>query len=510
MKASTQQRRYAIVFTLLLALTLGAFAYASSAAGTATLNIPSSTADAACPRDGAMAPTASQGSTVSFSLAGYHANEGIAMSFTFPDGHVLDLPGVMALDGPVNTLNSTVAPAPKVDAGGELYFTYNLGKNWPVGCYSILAVGQSSGNQGKTQLVINPAAPAPTLSPKLNVYKEDGDSKDGVRGDVIAITGQGFAAGVHVSIAMAAPDGTIMPFPAQPLTSASGKFTTTFQFTQASPTGKYTFTASGGGLETPSTEFTLLPTAVTRTGDSQLTVIATSASESPPLYKVEVQGQRFKPLEGVALQLTFPRYAPASASDTVVALPLQRADAQGKFTVVFYLDQQSPTGGYMIMAAGSDSTTKVTKNFAIPPEITETPPDTPASTPTATLVPTATNTPTASPSPTLTASPTATPTAPPTATPTTPPTTTPVPTATAVTTLTVTVPTTMTATATPTMYIIVPPTVPGIPTPSGVSPTATATPPAEVATPAAAIELDPPGESASVDPPDSSSPLWDP
>jgi len=368
MNTFTHKRRYAMAFTLLLVLVFGSFVYISAAAGPAMIAIPTSMAAVPCTPGGALVPTAVQGSPVSFNLSDFHANEGIAMSFTFPDGHTLNLPAVLAMDGTMNTLNSTVDPTPNVDDSGELYFSYYLNQSWPIGCYIIQAVGQSSGNEGKTGLMIMAAKVDPPFSPLLNVHKEADGSASGVRGDTIVMKGEKFAGGVPVLISVKAPDGTVSSFPAQPLTSLDGKFRTTFHFTQASMLGAYIFTASGGGLEEPSAAFTLIEAPTPPPGIGILNVITTTISLQPPLYKVEVQGNKFNPNDGVKLKLTIPAYTLGAPSSTVVDLPMQRANDQGKFMFVFYLDQGSPTGIYNITGTGSNGKPTPAESFKIPPK----------------------------------------------------------------------------------------------------------------------------------------------
>ncbi len=367
MNTFTHKRRYAMAFTLLLVLVFGSFVYISAAAGPAVITIPTSIGATPCIPGGTLVSTAIQGSPVGLSLSGFHADEGIAMSFTFPDGHTLDLPAILAMDGTVNSLNSKVDPTPNVDSSGELYFAYHLNQSWPVGCYTIHAVGQSSGNVGETKLVIEGATLDPPPSPNLNVYKEADLTNEGERGDTIVMSGKKFAGGAHVSIAVQAPDGTVSPFPDQPLTSLDGKFTITFHFTQASMLGTYFFTASGGGLEDPSTKFTLkeAPTPTTPP-PAKLDVIVTPIPEQL-VHSVEVQGSQFDPQDGVALKLTIPASAIGEPSNTVVELPMQRANDQGKINFVFHLDQRSPTGKYTITAVGSNGEALATKDFMILP-----------------------------------------------------------------------------------------------------------------------------------------------
>lgn len=505
MNAFKQKRRYALIFILLLALALGSFVYASSAAGAATLDIPSSPASAICAIDGSSAPTAAQDGVVSFSLGGYRANEGIAMYFTFPNGQIRDLPAILAMDGPVNAKNANVVPAPNVDAGGELYFTYQLGQNWPVGCYSIQAIGQDSGNLGVTKLVIEDAKPMPKPTPALKVYKEEGGAVEGQQGDVIAITGAGFPAGASVGISIKMPDGVVNSFPTAPIASASGKFTTIFQFTQTSVTGKYTFTASspGGPL---AADFTLKGPAAPAASKATLTPLVSSDALSPLTHKVEIQGSFFTPLEGVTLWLSLPYSQLGAGASSAMSLPLQHANAQGKFVAIFMLDEHYPSGVYMVTAIGSVSKSTATAPFVIPQVAVAAPPTGGGI---ATAVPTAkpTTAPTDTPIPTSTPMATNTPTsAPPSATATSTPapippmaTSTPAP-------PTATLALTSTAMLTPTaLTTTVPPLVVLTPTPSGSldAPDVGADPPA------ADDPADPPeGQSAVVDPTDSSMIIW--
>jgi hypothetical protein len=144
-----------------------------------------------------------------------------------------------------------------------------------------------------------------------------------------------------------------------------------------------------------SATFTLKATPAEATSGSALKAIVMDDPQNPLSHRVEIQGQLFTPLEGVILQLHLPYYPLAPGSETMLSLPLQRANAQGKFSLVFTLDQRYPTGTYSLTATGSTSDAIAVAPFEIPPALVG-----------ATLIPTAmsmpTEPPTATPLPTLT------------------------------------------------------------------------------------------------------------
>ena len=173
------------------------------------------------------------------------------------------------------------------------------------------------------------------------------------------IHGVNFYPNEQVGIWITQPDGSVIGHPTQ-VASDAGNIESSFQFTSAHQTGKYTFTAYGltshyqvfapfelrSGVSIPSGWAQLrvaypFPAATTQNGSA-----------------IAVSGTLFKPNEPVGIWITMPTGA-------VRGLPTQLADGNGDFHAELAIDERLPLGTYSLTASGVQSGRLVITQFDV-------------------------------------------------------------------------------------------------------------------------------------------------
>lgn len=363
MQLNHLRRPFTVAFTLTLAAVLGLFAYSSSAVGTgAVIQVRGETSDTC---RGSTVRAAYQDSVVSLELQQFWPGEPVYVSLTFPDGRVLspvvtsfaDINSVQpafTIDGvPLNGLDGVIdMPAnfpwvQSTSSGGDYAFPFPVTNRWPYGCYTFTALGAWSNRQAQATFAVRarPLTPPPASPASLVVEDNTTGDRSSQQGAFVNIFGRSFIANELVSIWITAPDGTVFPFPYQPLTSDIGSFSVPFIFDANHPTGRYHFTALGtySGYQVIST-FELSSRSSPTGGFAELQAVAPSAVDGV----IEVRGKLYWPYERVDVWLTLPDGA-------VRGLPSQFANDIGEFFATFTVDQRLPTGEYDITAKGAAS-----------------------------------------------------------------------------------------------------------------------------------------------------------
>jgi len=379
MQLNQMRRPFAVAFTLTLAAVLGLFAYGSSAVGTGAVMVVRGETSGSC--GGRQVAAGYQDSNFSLELQQFWPGEPVAISFTFPDGRVLspvvtsfaDTNSVqpsqfvqLLLSGvPLNGLDGVIdMPAnfpwiQNTSAGGDYAFPFPVTNRWPYGCYSFTALGGWSDRQSQVTFAVVPRqGPGPAVSPaSLTVEDNTTGDQSSQQGAFVNIFGRSFIANEAVSIWITAPDGVVIPFPYQPLTSDIGSFSVPFIFDANHPTGRYSFTALGtySGFQVIA-PFNLTSRASPTGGFAELQAVAPSAVDGV----IEVRGKLYWPYERVDVWLTLPDGA-------VRGLPSQFANDIGEFFATFSVDERLPVGVYDITAKGADSGYLKITTFQITP-----------------------------------------------------------------------------------------------------------------------------------------------
>jgi hypothetical protein len=353
-------------FAGLLALTLGLFTYSTRAADTGRLFV-FGPASATCERTGQTATAGFQNSSFGVELQNFWAQERVAISITFPDGRVFS-PSVAQLAdnnsllpynsaGVRNGLDGVIdmpANVPYVQpssVGGDYYARFTITSRWPYGCYTLTARGLGSSRQAQSSFVVTPrvgAAPNPGQA-TLTIQDNTTGDQSSQQGAIVNIFGRGFVARELISIWMTAPDGTVTPYPYQPVSSDIGSFAETFTFNALFPTGVYKFTALGNqsGYQVIA-DFNLTSRPSNTSGWAQLRVAFPADTGGAQRTFFEVQGKRYNPGERVDIWMTLPDGA-------VRGLPSQFANEFGEFYAVLYLDERLPVGEYDFTGKGASS-----------------------------------------------------------------------------------------------------------------------------------------------------------
>jgi len=364
----------ALGLALILAIVFGVFTYRTSAVNTGALMYVHGPASAACTQTGASVPAGYQGSNFGLELQQFWPSEPVMISFTFPDGRVLSpvvtsINDLNSLQNPVTYLNYNGVQIPIngldgvidmpanfpwisfTSVGGDYYFPFLATNKWPYGCYTFTGLGLQSNRQVSASFAVIPqVGPAPNPG-QATLIVEDNTTGDpsSQQGALVNIFGRGFVANEVISIWITAPDGVVISFPYQPVSSTIGSFSVPFQFNANHPTGFYAFTALGNssGYQVI-TRFNLTSRSSQQNGWAQLRVAFPASRNGAQGTLFEVQGKRFNPFERIDIWMTLP-------DNAVRGLPSQYADANGEFFADIYLDERLPTGEYDFTAKGADS-----------------------------------------------------------------------------------------------------------------------------------------------------------
>jgi hypothetical protein len=360
---------FAIGFGGVLALLLGLFASNSTAVNNGALMYVFGSTTATCDQTGQNVAADYQDSGFGLELQQFWPNEPVRISFTFPDGRVLSPVVTSGTDDNsvqlsttdwiyngqyINTLDGVIDMPENfpwrsmTTNGGDLFYYFPITNKWPFGCYSFTALGEYSNRQTTTYFAVipRPYSPPPVSPAALIVEDNTTGATTSQQGAYVDIFGRGFVARELVSIWITAPDGTVIDFPYQPVTSDVGSFAAPFVFNANHPTGSYAFTALGNlsGYQVVA-RFELTSRTSTTAGLAQLRVAAPYPAVSVQGYVFEVQGKRFQPYERVDIWMTLP-------DNSVVGLPSQYANFNGEFFADMYVDERLPTGEYDFTAKG--------------------------------------------------------------------------------------------------------------------------------------------------------------
>ncbi|MGQ9548812.1 MAG: hypothetical protein ACUVSY_06860 [Roseiflexus sp.] len=323
------------------------FAYRASAAAVYIVRGPTT---ALCSITGQSAPATFQENIFGSELHGFLDQEGVTISFQFPDGRIFSPNDTFFLDGVVDLPPHFALPPYRADVAGDLYFEFPVTNKWPYGCYKLTAVGQGSRQMAVGYLVVTPRTgpPPPSGPARLAVWNNGTFNAFAFHDDLINIHGTNFFPNEVISIWITQPDGAVLDYPQQ-VASDIGNFQSSFIFTNVHQTGKYTFTAlgtlSGYQVFAP---FELRARSSTPSGWAQLRVAYPAQLSTRQNGGIAITGALFSPGEYVGLWMTLPNNA-------VRSLPTQVADGNGDFFVVIDLDERLPTGRYSITAKGVSS-----------------------------------------------------------------------------------------------------------------------------------------------------------
>jgi hypothetical protein len=347
---------------LAMAAVLGMAAYVAFAGEPAALDITGGAQKAPCLKageGGGAVAAAVQGTQVSFDFSGYAAGETVAVAVTYPDGRVLDLASAINADGLTSPVPPQIASPLKADEGGDIYFVYKPGRRWPAGCYTFTTLGLTSGKQDTSYLVILPDATPVASQATLSVGPATAP-----RGAMVELTGSGYLASELISLTAKLPDGTRESLPQVPVASLSGKFTLSIKFSDTRQLGNYTFIAQGRSSGFLATADFVLVGAPVVTPTLKLQILVAPDKLNSTSHRVEIQGEKFNPGEGVTLQLVVP--APTPTHGVVYPLATIKADVNGKIAVAFTLDQRYPSGNYTVRAEGGVSGKVAEGAFKVP------------------------------------------------------------------------------------------------------------------------------------------------
>ncbi len=359
MKSRAFAYRMVVLLACAVGLTVVFFAYRTSAAAVYIVRGPTT---AVCSITGQSAPATFQGSIFGSELHGFLDQEGVTISFQFPDGRIFSPDDTRLLDGVVDLPPHFALPPYRADVAGDLYFEFPVTNKWPYGCYRLTAVGQGSRQTAVGYLVVTPrTGPPPAASPaRLAVWNNGTFNAFAFHDDLINIHGANFFPNEVISIWITQPDGTVLDYPQQ-VASDIGNFQSSFIFTNVHQTGRYTFTAlgtfSGYQVFAP---FELRARSSTPSGWAQLRVAFPAQASTRQNGGVAITGALFAPGEYVGLWMTLPNNA-------VRSLPTQVADGNGDFFVVIDLDERLPTGRYSITAKGVSSGRLQIASFDVTP-----------------------------------------------------------------------------------------------------------------------------------------------
>lgn len=378
MIGSSRLRIFAVGFSLMLALVLGIFTYVSSATSATFFTFGPTTT--VCDRTGQTVAAGFQGDTFGIEAQGFWDSEPVFISFTFPDGRVFS----PVVTGP-NTANTPEGLDGLIDMppnfpwafnanrGGDYSNTFATTAKWPYGCYTLTALGASSGRQAAASFVVTPrTGPNPDPGPTtLKVCDNTTGDPSGLHGALVDISGRGFRAGEVISVWMTAPDGAVLDYPQQQASDV-GSFASTFRFNEAYPVGRYAFTALGtqSGYQVIA-NFDLAARPSTQNGWAEIRVSSPFPASDGQRTIFEVQGKRFIADERVDIWMTLP-------DGGVRGLPSQFANGFGEFYAEIYLDERLPTGNYAFTAKGAASGHLSITNLDLrsgSPNVTTSPPD---------------------------------------------------------------------------------------------------------------------------------------
>lgn len=356
MKPFNHVGRFAVLFAIAIGLVVIFFAGRTNAAAVFITHGPTT---ASCNLTGGQVPATFQDNYFGAELHGFLDQEYVTISIQFPDGRIFSTLDTFLLDGVVD-MPPHYREVYQTDVAGDLYFDFPVTNNWPYGCYKLTATGLGSKQVGVGYLAVTPrAGRGPAASPaKLAVWNNGTFDAFARHGSLVNIHGTGFLPNETISVWITRPDGVVIDYPQQ-VTSDIGSFQSSFVFSEALPTGRYTFTAlgvvSGYQVFAP---FELSARNSTPSGWAQLRVAYPYPASTSQNGEIAITGALFSPGEQVSIWMTLPNNA-------VRGLPLQLADGNGDFFAIIQLDERLPVGLYKITAQGLSSKRLVIAEFNV-------------------------------------------------------------------------------------------------------------------------------------------------
>jgi len=359
MKSRPFIQRTVVLLVTVIGLITVLFVSRTSAAAVYIVRGPTT---AVCSTTGQLVTATFQNNIFGSELHGFLDQEGVTVSIQFPDGRIFSLDDTLLLDGVVDLPPHFALPPYRADVAGDIYFEFPVTNKWPYGCYKLTAVGRGSRQTAIGYMVVTPrTGAAPSASPaRLAVWDNGTFNAFAFHDALVNIHGTNFFPNEVISVWITQPDGTVIDYPQQ-VASDIGNFQSSFVFTNAHQTGRYTFTALGtfSGFQVFA-PFELRARSSTPSGWAQLRVAYPAQASTRQNGGVAVTGALFTPDEYVALWITLPNNA-------VRSLPTQLADGNGDFFAVIDLDERLPVGRYSITAKGIASGRLQIASFDVTP-----------------------------------------------------------------------------------------------------------------------------------------------
>lgn len=354
------RRLFAAGLALFLAATLGAFAYSSAAQSYnqgAQLVALSTDGEAACAATGGNVPRVYQTKQFGIALRQFWDNEQVYLSIIFPDGRVFSPNAAGELDGVVD-MPPNFPWVVWSSNGGDYFANFTASAQWPRGCYQMTAWGSWSNRLARGYFYLESLPMGQGNPGNTTLIVEDNTTGDpsGYHGTTVYISGRGFRAFEWVRIWLTAPDGTVIPYGADQLTSDVGSFATSFVFDSQFPPGAYAFTAFGveSGYQRIAS-FNLSAHNTTPNSYALLVVTWRQPAQAPQGSEFQIAGQFFQPYEPVAVWVTLP-------DNSVRTLPMQYTNEYGEFYADIFFDERLPVGTYRFTASGQHSNRVVISN----------------------------------------------------------------------------------------------------------------------------------------------------
>lgn len=272
-----------------------------------------------------------QESSIAITGLGYAPGEAVSLWQTFPD--------------------FTVAPLPQqiADDNGSFVVSVYLGKDLPVGPYTITAHGTTSGREEYADLELT-LAQGPQPSEPLSLSASPQIDQQGA---IITFAGTGFVPNEAVSLWGRYPDGGSFDL----VTVAAddgGRLSVQLGF-GGNPTGTYVFSAQGlsSGL------FSFAEMVLSEgdlNGATQPATLSLRPNFGEQRLLVGIDGGGFAAGETVTLWTTLPDFSTRGLAEVV-------ADDGGSFSFELYLDETVPAGQHTFSARGNGSTRLATAPF---------------------------------------------------------------------------------------------------------------------------------------------------
>ncbi|NTW02509.1 MAG: hypothetical protein HGA19_14725 [Oscillochloris sp.] len=352
MRSLFRQHVRATMIVLTITLLLSAFTSISLAAGPSITVAGSTTAP--CSTGGRPVAAFVQGESFDVNLVDF-PNNPVDISFTFPDGRVLNPYQAAALNG-VSDYPNLQPYLPQFFDSADATISFAALETWPTGCYSvtvteILPAGATD-FAASTQFVVLPkphSIQAGNL--KLWVQSTGTYQPSGEQGVTVDIFGHGVATNASAFvIEIVQPDGSILNLKPANITLAQGNFKAQFTFIATHQIGSYTIYATAtmlsGVIYTAKAQFMLKPALPKLTNNASLIILDPFTTLVPQGTPISIEGRHFTsgPLPLTAQTLVLP-------NGTQLSLPGAGVPVSASGNVVLptiVLGTDFPTGTYQL------------------------------------------------------------------------------------------------------------------------------------------------------------------